>query len=608
MKTFLASFLFLCVAGLSPLTVHAAAVKAFEALSVQVPAKFSMAPGETKSVTVTFQNIGSKTWTNTGAGFISVYTQDAKYRVSAFKNASWVDVAQPAILKEARVATGSVGTVVFSLTAPKTPGNYAETFQLASESTAWISGGKFTLNITVANATSGSLSTAPSTTSIYHADVLTMSEPSITAKGGVSIVYTATFKNIGSTSWGAHTLAPNQVRIADVSASDIHHKSWKSSSVVLERASAVAPGGSETLSFAFLTPKYKGSYNLAFQLAVDGQSVEGGEIDIPVEVTADAPEVKGSAKTSKKTTTKTKTNAVYTEHIVTEEPTMRVGVLIVDEETDDEVVISADTSAMQLQDASGTVLAEVKKGKGIKAYYKSGKYYYEVDGKKEKTTSVLRFVPTEVNSVLTVTNFDRRLTRGSAYADNQFRNILEIRYNSTKDRVWLINELPFSFYSRGSAETSDASDAEFKKALMVAWNTYAYKLALLGTKHDEEGFIADAYADQVYKGYGQEVRTPTLTKAIDDTRGIIVTYQGEVAITPYFSRSDGRTRDWSEVWGGDVPWCKGVDVPEDAGKTLWGHGVGMSASGALQMAKDGKTYDQILKHFYTGVELQKMWK
>src|ERR687895_2963345 len=35
----------------------------------------------------------------------------------------------------------------------------------------------------------------------------------------------------------------------------------------------------------------------------------------------------------------------------------------------------------------------------------------------------------------------------------------------------------------------------------------------------------------------------------------------------------------------------------------WGHGVGMSQYGALGLANEGATYDQILRHFYTGVEV-----
>lgn len=35
----------------------------------------------------------------------------------------------------------------------------------------------------------------------------------------------------------------------------------------------------------------------------------------------------------------------------------------------------------------------------------------------------------------------------------------------------------------------------------------------------------------------------------------------------------------------------------------YGHGVGMSQTGADSMAKNGKTYEEIIKHFYTGVEI-----
>ena len=37
----------------------------------------------------------------------------------------------------------------------------------------------------------------------------------------------------------------------------------------------------------------------------------------------------------------------------------------------------------------------------------------------------------------------------------------------------------------------------------------------------------------------------------------------------------------------------------------YGHGVGMSQTGADSMAKQGKNYDEIIKHFYTGVEIIK---
>jgi len=35
----------------------------------------------------------------------------------------------------------------------------------------------------------------------------------------------------------------------------------------------------------------------------------------------------------------------------------------------------------------------------------------------------------------------------------------------------------------------------------------------------------------------------------------------------------------------------------------YGHGVGMSQTGADALAKQGKNYEEIVKHFYVGVEI-----
>jgi stage II sporulation protein D len=139
--------------------------------------------------------------------------------------------------------------------------------------------------------------------------------------------------------------------------------------------------------------------------------------------------------------------------------------------------------------------------------------------------------------------------------------------------------------------------------------TYAVYHVTRGTKHADTFFTVDGDYDQVYRGYSSEIRLPNVVAAVEATRGQIVTYNGKLAITPYFSRSDGRTRDWTEVWGGGpFPWMVSVPVPWDQGKTLWGHGVGMSASGAVGMAADGKTYDEILRYFYRGTELRRAYK
>ncbi len=40
----------------------------------------------------------------------------------------------------------------------------------------------------------------------------------------------------------------------------------------------------------------------------------------------------------------------------------------------------------------------------------------------------------------------------------------------------------------------------------------------------------------------------------------------------------------------------------------WGHGVGLCQTGAMEMAKENYTYDQILLHYYPGAELKRIWE
>ena len=115
-------------------------------------------------------------------------------------------------------------------------------------------------------------------------------------------------------------------------------------------------------------------------------------------------------------------------------------------------------------------------------------------------------------------------------------------------------------------------------------------------------------SDQYYLGYGREKRGGAIVDAVEATRGEVVLYEDEVAITPYYARSNGATKDWSAVWWGDRPYAKGVAVACDVGKTQWGHGVGMPQSGAECMAEDGATWEEIITYFFTGVEVRKLWE
>jgi hypothetical protein len=591
-----------------PSIAFATTPKAYEGTLILISGsgKLTLKPGETKEVMIGLQNIGTKTWSQKGTGFVSVYTYDPKYRKSAFTDSSWYKASQPAKLSEATVRPNDVGHVKFKLKAPEKEGTYAETFQWAAENIAWIPGSKFTLNIVVAKepppeavAPMDGTTSGTAVPSGLSAMVLLRSAKQVVAAGGESVSYTVGIKNTGTTTW-----LMRELRLPDISAAAAGNETWNSSWLTKNRLVAnasgeVKPGSMDFFTFSFSAPRTAGSHTVRYVLAANETVVPDFYLDIPVEVTSNAPFVYETPVT-------VPADQIPVGNLI-EEPMLRVGVLIVDEETSWQVVISC-RSAWQLKDINGALLGELEPGQAVTAFYKNGKYWFNRGKELESNTYALRFMPNEANSVCGVDNFDRRRTRDTDYPDNTFRNILELRYNPTKNRTWLINELPMEYYLYGLGETSNISHMEYQKALVTAARTYALYHWERGTKRASEFFHVTGYADdQVYRGYGHEERSPRIVQAVVDTRGVTVTYNGNTALTPYFSRSDGRTRDWSEVWGGEVAWLKSVPTPCDVGRTLWGHGVGMSATEALCQANNGKGWQDIIKYFYQNVSLAKRW-
>ena len=103
------------------------------------------------------------------------------------------------------------------------------------------------------------------------------------------------------------------------------------------------------------------------------------------------------------------------------------------------------------------------------------------------------------------------------------------------------------------------------------------------------------------------IRSPNFLGAIAITEDEVVTYEGELVKTPYFNQSDGRTRSAEEVWGWThTPYLKSVADPWCDGRVKRGHGVGLSGLGATSQANEGKTYDQIIKYYYQGVEIKEL--
>ncbi|MBN1326028.1 SpoIID/LytB domain-containing protein [Candidatus Falkowbacteria bacterium] len=288
-------------------------------------------------------------------------------------------------------------------------------------------------------------------------------------------------------------------------------------------------------------------------------------------------------------------------------PLIRVG-LFSSTETQ---TIKANTS-FKIKDANGAVLASVPLNALATASFNftNKTYSFAANGTSISTSSYLRFVGDSNNTVFEIVNLEWRPAWNTSLNDNKFLGVLELRYSPTTNKLWMINELQLEYYLKGLAETSNSSPMEYQKALITAARTYAMYHYNRGTKHAAEYYTLDATYDQVYKGYNSQLRLPKVSEAVEATKGQVVTYQGNVVVTPYFSHSDGYTRNYEDVWGGKiVPWCRSVKEPNGYTKTtLYGHGVGLSAYGAILLANDyNYNFEQILKYYYTGIELKKIY-
>ena len=614
---FVVVVLSLCMAAfetsLSIPVAHAAG--GYEALVVDVtPSEVTVESGEAAAVRVTVKNIGTSTWVKEGAAYTSLYTWEPKYHVSPYRGPSWWSDHQTGALTSSSIAPGETGVMEFYVYGPPNfEGSLTETFRLAAEDTAWFDGGVVKINMNVvgeggevvevdqvdevAECESCSSTSSASDASGYDGMLLIRSAKEITARANEVVTFKAGFKNTGDKAWSGYEVHEDTDTMLATTSDTFYHSSWSSNKIAKASGNKVVPGDVEFVEFSFRAPHRSGQYNASFQLVVDGVELENAVVNIPVEVTSNASDVIDAEVDE---------DRVVLDGEQIEEPRVRVGI---DQVTGEEVIFSANTEVTVVESDIGYERFVIPAEQPIRVRYSSeGKYALESGDIKHLADSYLRFEGTSVDTIFTVSSYSDVRSWNTSLNDNTFRDTLEIRYNSKKDRVWLINELPIEYYLYGLDETSNWAPEEYHKALATAARTYATYMWEHKTKYAGEYIdMRSTTYDQVYHGYGAEIRRPNFTKQVDESKGITIQYEGETIVAAYYSRSNGRTRDWADVWGRDVPYAVSVEVPCEVGKTEWGHGVGMSAGGAVCFAEDGMTYDEILKYFYTGVDLVRRW-
>src|SRR5437588_10550033 len=139
------------------------------------------------------------------------------------------------------------------------------------------------------------------------------------------------------------------------------------------------------------------------------------------------------------------------------------------------------------------------------------------------------------------------------FNDKPYRGKIEV-FANTRGALTVVNVIGLEDYVRGVVPNELSYPAiEALKAQAIAARTYALK--------NRGQFAFDGYdllpttRSQVYRGLTSE--TPLTSRAVDETRGMIATYNGEPINALYTSTCGGRTEESENIFNEAAPYLRG---------------------------------------------------
>src|SRR5256714_3708841 len=139
------------------------------------------------------------------------------------------------------------------------------------------------------------------------------------------------------------------------------------------------------------------------------------------------------------------------------------------------------------------------------------------------------------------------------FNDKPFRGRIEV-FANTHGSVTVVNVIGLEDYVRGVVPNELSYPAiEALKAQAIAARTYAVKNR---GQFSSEGFdLLPTTRSQVYRGLTSE--TSLTSQAVEQTRGVIATYNGEAINALYTSTCGGRTEDAENIFNTAIPYLRG---------------------------------------------------
>ena len=150
---------------------------------------------------------------------------------------------------------------------------------------------------------------------------------------------------------------------------------------------------------------------------------------------------------------------------------------------------------------------------------------------------------------------------------NQYRG--DVLFVAKQNKVLVINVLDVEEYLRGviGEEMIQSWPLEALKAQAVAARTYAIN-EIRSPMSSAEYDICASTACQLYKGV--EAEYENTDRAVMQTQGLVLTFNGHIAETPYHADSGGRVASSYEVWSQQIPYLDSkVDISYSSPFANW---------------------------------------
>ncbi|MFC4100391.1 stage II sporulation protein D [Paenibacillus xanthanilyticus] len=186
--------------------------------------------------------------------------------------------------------------------------------------------------------------------------------------------------------------------------------------------------------------------------------------------------------------------------------------------------------------------------------------------------------PASASSEPVVNGQSSRAEKGPSASTKTLTDYERLRVSVYITETDRIERLPIELYVRGvlAGEMPIDFELEALKAQAIAARTYIYRRLMSGDRSgtpDERANVTNTVQHQVYipmaelltrwKGQQKEDNLAKLNRAVEETKGQIITYAGEPIQAAFFSTSNGYTENAADYWTLDVPYLKSVASPWD---------------------------------------------